>query len=77
MRSNDNAGITGASGFIGGHFVRALRKQGYARVRPIDVDPLDGSAKFVDVISFIVHLGPIPYHSRHGDGFANDILCKA
>jgi nucleoside-diphosphate-sugar epimerase len=33
--------VTGAGGFIGGNLVAKLRRQGYKRVRAIDVKPLD------------------------------------
>ena len=33
--------VTGAGGFIGGHLVADLRRQGYERVRAVDVKPLD------------------------------------
>lgn len=33
--------ITGAGGFIGGHMVAELRRQGYRRIRAVDIKPLD------------------------------------
>ncbi len=33
--------VTGAGGFIGGHLVAHLRRQGYTRVRAVDIKPLD------------------------------------
>ncbi len=33
--------ITGAGGFIGGHMVADLRRQGYSRIRAVDIKPFD------------------------------------
>jgi nucleoside-diphosphate-sugar epimerase len=33
--------VTGAGGFIGGHLVADLRRQSYAKIRAVDVKPLD------------------------------------
>jgi nucleoside-diphosphate-sugar epimerase len=33
--------VAGGGGFIGGHLVASLRRQGYMRVRSVDVKPLD------------------------------------
>jgi GDP-D-mannose 3', 5'-epimerase len=33
--------VTGAGGFIGGHLVAELRREGYTRVRAVDIKPLD------------------------------------
>jgi GDP-D-mannose 3', 5'-epimerase len=33
--------VAGGGGFIGGHLVASLRRQGYARIRSVDVKPLD------------------------------------
>jgi GDP-D-mannose 3',5'-epimerase len=33
--------ITGAGGFIGGHMVAELRRQGHRRIRAVDIKPLD------------------------------------
>jgi nucleoside-diphosphate-sugar epimerase len=33
--------VAGAGGFIGGHLVAAFRRQGYSRIRAVDVKPLD------------------------------------
>ena len=33
--------VTGAGGFIGGHLVADLRRQGYRRIRAVDIKPLD------------------------------------
>ena len=33
--------VTGAGGFIGGNLVGQLRRQGYKRIRAIDIKPLD------------------------------------
>ena len=42
--------VCGAGGFIGGHLVKQLRAQGHARVRGVDIKPLDQwHQKFPDV----------------------------
>ncbi|MBZ5724627.1 MAG: NAD-dependent epimerase/dehydratase family protein [Acidobacteriia bacterium] len=33
--------VTGAGGFIGGHMVADLRRQGYKKIRAVDIRPLD------------------------------------
>ncbi len=33
--------VTGGGGFIGGHLVAALRRQGYSRIRSVDIKPLE------------------------------------
>ena len=33
--------VTGAGGFIGGHLIAELRRQGYKRLRAVDIKPLD------------------------------------
>ena len=42
--------VTGAGGFIGGHLVADLRRQGYRRIRAVDIKPLnDWYQRFQDV----------------------------
>ena len=42
--------VTGAGGFIGGHLVADLRRQGYRRIRAVDIKPLnDWYQRFPDV----------------------------
>ena len=38
---NDLVVITGAGGFIGGHLVSELVRQGHSRVRAVDIKPFD------------------------------------
>ncbi len=38
---NDLILVTGAGGFIGGAMVADLRRQGYKRIRAVDIKPLD------------------------------------
>ena len=33
--------VTGAGGFIGGHLIDDLRRQGYRRLRAVNIKPLD------------------------------------
>jgi nucleoside-diphosphate-sugar epimerase len=39
--TSDLVVVTGAGGFIGGHLVADLRRQGYQRLRAVDIKPLD------------------------------------
>jgi GDP-D-mannose 3', 5'-epimerase len=39
--NNDLVLVTGAGGFIGGHMVAELRRQGYHNLRAVDIKPLD------------------------------------
>jgi nucleoside-diphosphate-sugar epimerase len=41
MTKNDLVVVTGAGGFIGGHLVADLRRQGFTRLRAVDIKPLD------------------------------------
>ena len=39
--TSDLVVVTGAGGFIGGHLIADLRRQGYRRLRAVDIKPLD------------------------------------
>ena len=41
MSKNDLVVVTGAGGFIGGHLIADLRRQGFVRLRAVDIKPLD------------------------------------
>jgi len=41
MAKNELVVVTGAGGFIGGHLVADLRRQGFTRLRAVDIKPLD------------------------------------
>jgi len=50
MSKSDLVVVTGAGGFIGGHLVADLRRQGYTRLRAVDIKPLaDWYQRFDDV----------------------------
>jgi nucleoside-diphosphate-sugar epimerase len=40
--------VTGGGGFIGAHLVRYLREEGFARIRAVDVKPMDDWYQVVD-----------------------------
>jgi GDP-D-mannose 3', 5'-epimerase len=41
MHKNDLVVVTGGGGFIGGHLIADLRRQGFHRLRAVDIKPLD------------------------------------
>jgi len=41
MPNKEHIVVAGAGGFIGGHLVAAFRRQGYSRIRAVDVKPFD------------------------------------
>ena len=41
MSTDDLVVVTGGGGFIGGHLIADLRRQGYRRLRAVDIKPLD------------------------------------
>jgi nucleoside-diphosphate-sugar epimerase len=41
MANNELVVVTGAGGFIGGHLIADLRRQGFTRLRAVDIKPLD------------------------------------
>jgi nucleoside-diphosphate-sugar epimerase len=41
MAKNDLVVVTGAGGFIGGHLIADLRRQGFTRLRAVDIKPFD------------------------------------
>src|SRR5688572_8755509 len=52
--------VTGAGGFIGGHLIADLRRQGYRRLRAVDIKPLDGwYQRFDDVENLSLDLSEI------------------
>jgi len=49
--------VTGGGGFIGGHLVAGLRRQGYKRVRSVDIKPLgEWYQRFDDVENLVLDL---------------------
>lgn len=46
MKSGDTIVVTGAGGFIGGHLVSDLRRQGHERIRALDIKPLSDWFQF-------------------------------
>jgi nucleoside-diphosphate-sugar epimerase len=57
MDKNDLVLVTGAGGFIGGHLVADLRRQGYRRLRAVDIRPLEEwYQRFDDVENLLLDL---------------------
>lgn len=57
MKPSDLIVVCGAGGFIGGHLVADLRRQGHARIRAIDQKPLDEWYQvFPDVENLVLDL---------------------
>jgi nucleoside-diphosphate-sugar epimerase len=53
--------IAGAGGFIGGHLVDYLRRQGYRRIRAVDIKPIDDWYQvFGDVENVVADLKLLP-----------------
>jgi nucleoside-diphosphate-sugar epimerase len=54
---NDLVVVTGAGGFIGGELVAEFRRQGYAKIRAVDIKPFDEWYQFFpDVENFCLDL---------------------
>jgi nucleoside-diphosphate-sugar epimerase len=50
--------VCGAGGFIGGHLIADLRRQGYSNLRAVDIKPQSqGYQRFGDVESRVLDLG--------------------
>ena len=61
--------VCGAGGFIGGHLVADLRRQGYSDIRAVDIKPLDEwFQRFNDVESHSLDLTSIEACRRAADG---------
>src|SRR5215204_3199140 len=57
INNDDIVVVTGAGGFIGGHLVADLRKQGFKRLRAVDRKPLDEwYQRFSDVDNQVLDL---------------------
>jgi GDP-D-mannose 3', 5'-epimerase len=65
MMQNELVVITGGGGFIGGHLVADLRRQGFTRVRAVDIKPLDEwYQRFDDVENLSLDLSEKPSCDR-------------
>src|SRR5205809_1137142 len=63
--------VTGAGGFIGGHLIADLRRQGYTRLRAVDRKPLDEwYQRFADVENLSLDLSEKGACERACDGAA-------
>lgn len=53
--------VCGAGGFIGGHLIAELRRQGATRLRAVDIKPMDEwYQKFDDVENLVLDLSKLP-----------------
>jgi len=63
--------VTGAGGFIGGHLIADLRRQGYKQLRAIDIKPLDHwYQRFDDVENLSLDLSRMDACERACEGAA-------
>jgi GDP-D-mannose 3', 5'-epimerase len=61
--------VTGAGGFIGGHLLADLRRQGYRRLRGVDIKPPDAwYQRFDDVENLTLDLSELPACARACQG---------
>jgi GDP-D-mannose 3',5'-epimerase len=57
MNKNDLVVVCGGGGFIGGHLVGDLRRQGFTRIRSVDIKPQTGwYQRFTDVENLVLDL---------------------
>lgn len=57
MNKSETIVVCGGGGFIGGHLVRELRRQGYARIRSVDIKPqTQWYQRFDDVDNLVLDL---------------------
>ena len=54
--------VCGAGGFIGGHLIADLRRQGYTNLRAVDIKPLSQwYQRFPDVENLVIDRHPDDY----------------
>jgi nucleoside-diphosphate-sugar epimerase len=69
--------VAGGGGFIGGHLVADFRRQGYTRIRSVDVKPLDEWYQvFDDVENLVLDLNHREKCAKACDGAA-EVYCLA
>ena len=69
--TNDLIVVTGAGGFIGGHLIADLRRQGYRSLRAVDIKPFDEwYQRFDDVENLSLDLSRLEACERACDGAA-------
>ncbi len=57
MNSNEKVVVCGGGGFIGGHLIADLRRQGYTNLRAVDIKPLsEWYQRFLDVENVVLDL---------------------
>ena len=71
IRTSDLIVVTGAGGFIGGHLVADLRRQGYRRLRAVDIKPFhEWYQRFDDVDNLSLDVSRLDACRRSCEGAA-------
>ena len=69
--------VTGAGGFIGGAMVAELRRQGYRRIRAVDIKPLDEWYQvFDDVENLVLDLNLKENCERAAEGASRSLQLR-
>lgn len=76
MDKREKAVVCGAGGFIGGHLIAELRRQGYTNLRAVDVKPLpEWFQRFYDVENLVLDLRDVKacYRALQGANYVYNL----